>query len=44
MTDSQFSSPANSHEAPRLITTLKQFNLALRGLMEFGIILAFGYW
>jgi hypothetical protein len=27
-----------------LTATLKQFNLALRGLMEFGIILAFGYW
>ena len=44
MADSQLSSPADSHETPRPITTLKQINLALRGLMETGIILAFGYW
>lgn len=26
------------------MTTLKRFNLALRGLMEVGIIVALGYW
>ena len=44
MAESQSNSTIRTQETPPFINLLRQVNLGLRGLMEFGIILAFGYW